>query len=756
MLRISILLLSHNAALNLLYNIKVEAIVGGQTSEEANLFAELGEAAKVPILSLSEHSASPSFTDRYTFFIYIMKDETCQVMGISALVEVLKWRDAVLLYEDTEHGRATIPYLVNALQKKNIHIAYESFIAPSTNEIIIEELQKLKALKTKVFVVHMMSNLLAPRLFLNAKKLGMMSESYAWIMTSFNMNFMHSMDSTVIESIQGLLGFKSCIPASTSLHNLTSRLRRKFYKEEPSIEVREVSPNGIWAYDATWALAEAVERAKMKNSTRSSQHGIVLLREILQKRSKGLSGEIQFLNGKLISGALFGMVNVIGKEERRIKIWPSRERNTKELHLLNDRRNLLSTYDLKRIVWPRGSKAIMKSSKRRLMKLGFKELVGVHHDLQTNKTYVTGFCIDVFKAVIEALPYKVHYKFIPFEDANGNMAGTYNELVYQVHLQKFDAVVGDTTITWNRSLYVDFTVPFTDLGMGTLVPKEEETMWIFLKPLSADLWITSAGFFILTGFVVWIIEKPVNQEFQGSPSQQIGTIFWFSFSTLVFAHREKLLNNSAKFVVIIWVFVVLILNSNYTATLTSMMTVKQIQFNSKLDYVGYQIGTFTKLGLIDFDFKGLEQFNQSEEAYIDALSRGNKPGGASAIIDEIPYIKIFLAKYSSKYSMINTKSTTNGFGFVFPKGSKLAQDMSRQIEILREGGKLLEMEDAWFHSKSNLLFNDKTSDPSALNFHSLHDKYWHVVKKKYWQHVRKVLSRKVFNENEETTVQDAS
>lgn len=44
-------------------------------------------------------------------------------------------------------------------------------------------------------------------------------------------------------------------------------------------------------------------------------------------------------------------------------------------------------------------------------------------------------CIDVFKAVIEALPYKVHYEFIPFEDANGNIAGTYNELVYQVHPQ---------------------------------------------------------------------------------------------------------------------------------------------------------------------------------------------------------------------------------------------------------------------------------------------------------------------------------
>ncbi|KAL6130425.1 hypothetical protein ACLB2K_068804 [Fragaria x ananassa] len=63
-------------------------------------------------------------------------------------------------------------------------------------------------------------------------------------------------------------------------------------------------------------------------------------------------------------------------------------------------------------------------------------------------------------------------------------------------------------------------------------------MWVFLEPLSGNLWIATAGFFILTGFVVWLIERPVNQEFQGSTSQQLGTIFWFSFSTLVFSHNE--------------------------------------------------------------------------------------------------------------------------------------------------------------------------------------------------------------------------
>ena len=86
-------------------------------------------------------------------------------------------------------------------------------------------------------------------------------------------------------------------------------------------------------------------------------------------------------------------------------------------------------------------------------------------------------------------------------------------------------------------MYVDFTLPFTDPGIGMVGPKQnEKSKWFFLKPLAADLWLASAGLFLFTGFVVWVIERPKNDEFQGSLSQQIGTAFWFSFSTLIFAH----------------------------------------------------------------------------------------------------------------------------------------------------------------------------------------------------------------------------
>lgn len=108
--------------------------------------------------------------------------------------------------------------------------------------------------------------------------------------------------------------------------------------------------------------------------------------------------------------------------------------------------------------------------------------------------------------------------------------------------QKFDAAAGDITIRANRSKYVDFTQPFLESGVAMVVPVKDRKKgaWTFLKPLTWDLWVTSGCFFVFMGFVIWILEHRTNEEFSGSPHQQVGTGFWFSFSIMVFAHSKPL------------------------------------------------------------------------------------------------------------------------------------------------------------------------------------------------------------------------
>lgn len=105
-------------------------------------------------------------------------------------------------------------------------------------------------------------------------------------------------------------------------------------------------------------------------------------------------------------------------------------------------------------------------------------------------------------------------------------------------MQKADAVVADVTITASRMKRVSFTVPFADSGWSMIVAEKDtsNSMWIFLKPLTPGLWLTSLAFFFFTGFVVWVIEHRINPRFRGTPWKQFGALFYFAFSTLVFSH----------------------------------------------------------------------------------------------------------------------------------------------------------------------------------------------------------------------------
>ncbi|PWA62885.1 Extracellular ligand-binding receptor [Artemisia annua] len=85
----------------------------------------------------------------------------------------------------------------------------------------------------------------------------------------------------------------------------------------------------------------------------------------------------------------------------------------------------------------------------------------------------------------------------------------------------------------------------------------------------------------------------------------------------------------------------------------------------------------------------------SYEDYAHALSEDGDRH-ADAIIDEIPYIKMFLGKYPGEYALVSSQHITSGFGFIFQKGSPLVEDVSREIAKMRLDGTLETLEKKWF------------------------------------------------------------
>ncbi|XP_058113843.1 glutamate receptor 2.1-like isoform X1 [Magnolia sinica] len=742
------------AAVDLLKNVQAHAIIGPQKSAAAEFVVDLGEKAHVPIISFS--ATSPSLSSTQTpYFVRTAQNDASHVKAIAAIIQAFGWRRAVLIYEDTDYGHGVIPYLTDALEEVNTQVPFRSIIPLSASDAqMLEELYKLKTMQTRVFVVHISSNL-ASRFFPMVSKAEMMREGYVWIITDGLTDLLDSLDSSVIDLMQGVLGVKPYVERTKELDDFTARWRKKFRRENPEIETFELSNFGLWAYDTVWALAMAAEQVgtvsspfqELNNDKKTtdlatlgvSQVGSKLLDAILKIQFKGLSGEFQLVDGQSQSSA-FQIVNVIGKGERSIGFWTPTYGISRTMNVDPLRTYSASMVDMRAIIWPGELASIPKgwvvptstATKMRIgvpVKDGFHEYVKVERDSQTNTTSVTGFFIDVFKAVVESLPYALSYDFIPFEGADGHMAGTYDDLIYQVYLQKYDAVIGDVTITANRSLYVDFTLPYVDSGVSMVAPFTNDrkmNAWIFLKPLSMGLWVTSGASFIFIGLVVWVLEHRINEDFRGPPSKQISTILWFSFSTLVFAHREKVVSNLSRGVMIIWLFVVLILTSSYTASLTSMLTVQRLkptvttvgELLKNGDNVGYQKNSFV-YGLLkswNFDDSRIRGYNTSEE-YDEALSNGTSNGGVSAIFREVPYVNI-LAKYCNKYALVGPINKTGGFGFVFPKGSPLVSDISRAILNVTEGEKMVGIEKAWFGGDAACLHQVTTITSNSLSLHT--------------------------------------
>ncbi|KAK3435608.1 hypothetical protein EUGRSUZ_C00260, partial [Eucalyptus grandis] len=692
----------------LLENEQVDALIGPQTSEEAELLGELGD--RVPIISFS--ASSPLLSrEKNPNLIRMTTNDNSQVGAIAALVQKFGWRELVIIHEDSSYGNGIIPDLLLALHEGNARVVHRIVLPPRARDVYVEaQLYKLMALSAKIFIVHMSASL-ASQFFIKVNELGLMSTGYGWIVTDRIVNELPVMDQSVLDSMQGVIGIRPYIPPSERLRNFSMKWRNNFFTNQHR-QIPEVNVYCLWAYDSVWALAEAAYHLgpttyMQKNDSAnelahlaaipSRRTGSDLVHTILRGKFTGLSGKIQLKNGQLQQPLAFEIVNVVGRV-KRIGFWTQWNGITQGLNRSSVATQSPSLRIMGSIGWPGSSSAVPKgqwvmpkTGKRMRIgvptRKGFKELVGVELDPETNATIVTGFCIDVFKAAIDLLPYEVKFDFIPFQGTTTE--SHYDDLIYHVYLQQYDAAVGDITITANRSSYVDFTMPFTEAGVAMIVPIEttrSTSMWIFLQPLEVDLWLVMGAFFVFTGCVVWTIEHKDNSEFKGALTRQIGTVMSYSFSTLVFPQWEKLISNLSKVVVIIWLFVVLILTSSYTANLSSMLTVHQLQYLPKGESVGVPFNSpVNQPVLINSSKETSFPLLQTVEDYANALREG---------------------------------SPECGFAFAFPKGSPLVPDISASIAKLREDGKLYLIGQNWFKDHSLFPNQDSATEVARLDLYS--------------------------------------
>lgn len=121
-------------------------------------------------------------------------------------------------------------------------------------------------------------------------------------------------------------------------------------------------------------------------------------------------------------------------------------------------------------------------------------------------------------------------------------------------------------------------------------------------------------------------------------------------------------------VVVVWLFVVLVLTSSYTASLSSMLTVERLEPKVKdietIKKTNASVGCDGDSFVKDYLKKvlGLEHIktiaNQTE--YPSEF----KEGKISASFLELPYQKVFMQEYCNQYTTVGPTYRFGGLGFV--------------------------------------------------------------------------------------------
>ena len=128
-----------------------------------------------------------------------------------------------------------------------------------------------------------------------------------------------------------------------------------------------------------------------------------------------------------------------------------------------------------------------------------------------------------------------------------------------------------------------------------------------------------------------------------------------------------------RMVMIVWLFLLLVITASYTASLTSILTVEQLSspitgidslIASNLP-IGYQVGSFAYSYLADNLYIPRSRLVSlgSPEEYARALQKGPSGGGVAAIIDELPYVDLFLSTQKD-FGIIGQPFTKSSWGFV--------------------------------------------------------------------------------------------
>jgi polar amino acid transport system substrate-binding protein len=268
-----------------------------------------------------------------------------------------------------------------------------------------------------------------------------------------------------------------------------------------------------------------------------------------------------------------------------------------------------------------------------------------------------------------------------------------------------DLAISALITTPAREARVDFTSPIFDSGLQIMVRTSQAddtlmgTLRIIFSPAVGNLLLGGVGIILGLAHLLWLVERGHNPLFQRGYLRGVLEGIWGV--TLIFAtgeHGDRDAPGWVKRITIafMWLFGVVLI-AQFTANVTSSLTVRQLQSNIQgpADLPGKSIATRPDSVAAEYlTQRGLSFIPvQSAEDAFDALTSGR----AQAVVFDAPTLRYLVnLRGDASVQLVGPVFRPERFAIAVPLGSPLRKEINQALLGMEADGSFEEIRRRWF------------------------------------------------------------
>jgi polar amino acid transport system substrate-binding protein len=309
-----------------------------------------------------------------------------------------------------------------------------------------------------------------------------------------------------------------------------------------------------------------------------------------------------------------------------------------------------------------------------------------------------GFSIELWKNIAQELDIKSDFK------KTQNVA----DLLSTVKSKQADVGVSAISVTAQREQDFDFSQPIFDSGLQILVRSQghQSSIGRLVDSLFTPAFFQLLGIMLLIvlipAHIIWLVERNHKGGFLENSAYFPG-IFkacWWAAATLATQAEEMPKSALGRVMAVIWMFISVVFIAYFTATVTTSLTVEQLQSNIKgpQDLAGKRVATIagsTSANYLKQQKIGATEFKQIDEAY-SALNNTD----VDAVVFDAPIILYYAAHDGKgKVQVVGSIFRKESYAIALPNGSLYRKPINNALLSLQEKGTYQEIYDKWFSNK---------------------------------------------------------